>query len=447
MLSVLANRTYRHLFLAQAVALVGTGLATVALSLLAYDLAGANAGQVLGTALAIKMVAYVFTSPLANALLAGLPRRPVLVALDGVRWLVAMSLPWVDAIWQVYVLIFVLQASSAAFTPTFQATIPEVLPKEEDYTRALSLSRLAYDLESLLSPLLAAVLLTVVSNTTLFFGTAAGFLGSALLVVSVTLPATHAMSITAPFRERLTRGIRLFLATPRLRGLLALNLVAAASGAMVIVNTVVLVRAQLGRDDGDVAVALAAYGAGSMAFALLMPRLLTRWSDRGLMLFGAATVTAGLLILTLGWSWWLQSSAVWPLLLVMWAMLGAGYAALVTPSGRLLRRSAHEADRPAVFAAQFSLSHACWLLTYPLVGWLGAGPGLKAALGSMAIIAGAAAVVAWRSWPGSDLDELAHAHPDLPAEHPHWQGHPRAADGRHTHAYVIDDLHLRWPSK
>ena len=48
---VLANRVYRHLFLAQVIALVGTGLATVALGLLAYDLAGGNAGAVLGTAL------------------------------------------------------------------------------------------------------------------------------------------------------------------------------------------------------------------------------------------------------------------------------------------------------------------------------------------------------------------------------------------------------------
>ena len=48
MLEVLANRTYRNLFLAQVIALLGTGLAPVALSLLAFDLAGANAGAVLG---------------------------------------------------------------------------------------------------------------------------------------------------------------------------------------------------------------------------------------------------------------------------------------------------------------------------------------------------------------------------------------------------------------
>ena len=48
MLSVLNNRTYRHLFTAQVIALVGTGLMTVALGLLAYELAGADAGAVLG---------------------------------------------------------------------------------------------------------------------------------------------------------------------------------------------------------------------------------------------------------------------------------------------------------------------------------------------------------------------------------------------------------------
>ena len=58
---------------------------------------------------------------------------------------------------QIYVLIFLLNAGSAAYTPTLQATIADVLPDETQYTRALSLSRLAYDLENLLSPTLAAV--------------------------------------------------------------------------------------------------------------------------------------------------------------------------------------------------------------------------------------------------------------------------------------------------
>ena len=188
MLAVLANRTYRHLFAAQVIALVGTGLLTVALGLLAYELAGADAGVVLGTALAIKMVAYVGVAPIVGAFANQLPRRAFLVSMDLVRAAVALLLPFITEVWQIYVLIFLLQSASAAFTPTFQATIPDVLPDEKDYTRALSLSRLAYDLESLLSPALAAALLTVISFHWLFGGTVIGFLCSAALVLSVTLP-------------------------------------------------------------------------------------------------------------------------------------------------------------------------------------------------------------------------------------------------------------------
>src|SRR5690349_21603835 len=189
MLSVLANRTYRHLFAAQVIALIGTGLMTVALGLLAFKLAGANAGAVLGTALAIKMIAYVGIAPIAGSFAGYVPRRPFLVAMDLVRASVAIALPFVTEVWHVYVLILLLQSASAAFTPTFQATIPDVLPDERDYTRALSLSRLAYDLESIVSPMLAAALLTVITFHTLFAGTALGFLASAALVVSVMLPS------------------------------------------------------------------------------------------------------------------------------------------------------------------------------------------------------------------------------------------------------------------
>lgn len=163
LVTVLGNRTYRHLFAAQVIALVGTGLMTVALGLLAFQIAGNEAGAVLGTAFAIKMIAYVGVAPIVGGFANRLPRRAFLVAMDLTRAAVALALPFVDQAWQIYVLIFVLQSASAAFTPTFQATIPDVLPEESEYTRALSLSRLAYDLENLLSPMLAAALLMLIS--------------------------------------------------------------------------------------------------------------------------------------------------------------------------------------------------------------------------------------------------------------------------------------------
>jgi len=435
MFDVLAVKVYRRLFFAQVIALLGTGLATVALSLLAFDLAGADAGAVLGTALAIKMVAYIGVAPVAQALVEHLPRRAVLVSLDIVRAVVALALPFVTQVWQIYLLIFLLQSASAAFTPAFQATIPQVLPEEKDYTKALSLSRLAYDLESLASPAIAALLLGVISYHGLFSGTVIGFLASAALVVSVTLPRT-APGVRRGIYDRTTRGLRIYLATPRLRGLLALNLAIAAGSSMVIVNTVVLVQGQMGRTQNATALALAAFGGGSMLVALLLPKLLEKIAERRLMFTGTVLISAGLLA-----GAWLTTR--YATLLPLWFVLGAGYSMAQTPSGRLLRRSAHEPDRPALFAAQFALSHACWLITYPLAGWVGARSGTGTSVIVLGAIAGLATLAATRLWPAREPAEIEHTHDDLAADHPHRAGAPGA--GPHSHEYVIDDEHRHWP--
>ena len=397
MLAVLRNPTYARLFSAQIIALLGTGLLTVALGLLAYDIAGSDAGAVMGTVMAIKMVAYVLVSPVTTALVSRLPARRVLIGADLVRAGVAVSLPFVTEAWQTYVLIFLLQSASATFTPTFQGVIPSVLPDEREYTRALSLSRLAYDLESLLSPLLAAALLTVTAYNNLFFGTVIGFLVSAALVALARFPAIQAPE-PAPFLDRLTRGTRAYWARLELRGLLGVNLVVATTTAMVIVNTVVLVQADLGRPQQDVALLLAAYGGGSMLVALGLPRVLDAVPDRRVMLAGAATLPV-LLLAAVGAMSGLAGGPQWAALLVLWALMGAATAAVLTPSARLLRRNSTEQNRPAVFAAQFSLSHACFLLTYPLAGLLGARIGLPA-VGLVLVGIGAAGLVltvlAWR---------------------------------------------------
>ncbi len=390
MLAILRNRTYRHLFLAQVIALVGTGLATVALGLLAFELAGENAGAVLGTALAIKMIAYVTVAPIASAFAERVPRRAMLVALDLVRAGVAVLLPFVTEIWQVYVLVFVLQSASAAFTPTFQATIPDILPDEKKYTRALSLSRLAYDLESVVSPMLAAALLAFISFNNLFAGTVIGFLVSATLVVSVVLPSPKPSQPRGIY-DRTTRGLRIYLATPRLRGLLAVNLSVAMAGALVIVNTVVYVQAVFGLENQATALALAAFGGGSMVAALALPRMLESVPDRTAMLAGASLLAAGTLAAALlpGYAW----------LLPLWFVLGLGYSTAQTPSGRLLRRSANPEDRPALFAAQFALSHACWLIAYPLAGCAGATLGLPTTAAILAAVAAAAIGIGFAVWP------------------------------------------------
>lgn len=395
LVSVLGDRSYRRLFSAQVIALLGTGMLTVALGLLAFDLASDEAGAVVGTALTIKMVAYVGVAPLVAAAVDRLPRKAVLIGADLVRALMALGLPFVTEVWQIYVLIFLLQSASATFTPAFQSTIPSILTDERDYTKALSLSRLAYDLEAIVSPLVAAALLTVISYSNLFAATVGGFLLSAALVFATAIPARSAPAQTRSFWQRTTEGVRVFVRTRSLRFLMLMNVVVAAGTAVVLVNGVVYIKGVFALDDSALALAYGAYGVGSLLVALNTPRIVDAVGVTRAMLLGAGVVVAGLtgaLVFTLVAT---NGDGAWAVLLVVWAVLGAGTSLINTPSARLLLAASTEDNRALVYTAQFSLSHACFLISYPIAGWLGAWT-LVAAVSALLGVAVLAALIGGR---------------------------------------------------
>jgi hypothetical protein len=151
------------------------------------------------------------------------------------------------------------------------------------------------------------------------------FLASATLVFLTAIPGRAATEDRGRSVWRnITFGISAYLATPRLRGLLALSLAVAAAGAMVIVNSVVIVRTDLDLGAAAVGIAFGASGAGSMVVALLLPRLLGRIAERTLMLTAGAVLGAGLI----------AAAAVdrYETLLLVWFVLGAGASAIVACS-------------------------------------------------------------------------------------------------------------------
>lgn len=121
--SPFTNRAFRKLFAAQIIALLGTGLASVALALLAYDLAGGHAGVVLGQALAVKMFAYVIFAPLFGGIAHRFNRKRYLISLDLLRAATVLAMPFVDEVWQIYLLIFLLNTFSAGFKPVYLSLI------------------------------------------------------------------------------------------------------------------------------------------------------------------------------------------------------------------------------------------------------------------------------------------------------------------------------------
>ena len=390
----LGNPVYRRLFSAQVIGLLGAGLSTVALGLLAFELAGGNAGQVLGLVLALKVTTYVIVAPAVATLGAGVSRKKLLVSMDLLRAVAIGSIAFVSEIWQVYVLIVIVSASSAGFTPAFQSLIPDIFEDVETYTEALSLHRLAYEFEALFSPLLAGIFLTLVSFSALFAINAVAFLVSASLILSTAIPLIRSDDLSARSLGQVSRGIRGFLAVPRLRGLFALDWAVAAAGAMVIINTVVFIKDDLQLGDSEVAWALGAFGAGSIVVALVLPRIFERVTDRTVMLVGGFTLALSMGLASLA------GSLVG--LMVCWVIAGVGTSAILTPSGRLVQRSGTASRRPSLFAAQFSLSHLCWMFTYLIAGFAGEALGLSAVaaiLGAIAVAATTGAALIWRPEP------------------------------------------------
>lgn len=455
--SPFSNAIFRRLFNAQITSLIGSGFTQMALALLAFELAGTEAALVLGIAWLMRVSAAVIFAPIFGGLAHLLPRKTWLIALDLGRALIVLCLPFITSAWQVYVLIFALNILSAGFTPVFQAVLPDILENEKTYTQALAYSRLAFELERLLSPVLVGIVLLWVNYNALFVINSLSFVISASLLLSVSLPKAAPAERSQGVWHNIRYGLRGYLLTPRLRALLGLHLSIAATGAMVIINTVSHVQGTLGLSEQVTVWMMAVSGAGAMLAARLTPWLLeNHCNDRQLMLWSGSLLAVCLFptsLLEVG----LLSMGI------IWFFIGLGSAFILTASGRILTHSCQTADRSAYFAANFALSHAAWVLCYPLAGWLGSLNFAYAAFG-LGLLALSGWLYAHWAWPVSDIEELWHEHHSQEHEHlhshdehhqhehSHWDGQEPHSHShthhhlKHKHRFVIDEHHLDWPS-
>ena len=358
----LSNPSFSKLFAAQIIALVGTGLSTVALSLLAYDMAGGRAGTVLGIALAFKMVAYVFFAPIIGGIVHRISRKVFLISMDVLRAIIVLLMPFVSEIWHIYVLIFLLNLFSAGFKPVFQAVIPDILNNDEQYGKALAYSRVAYDLENILSPTLAGIGLLFFTYSGLFVFNSVAFVISALIIIITLLPKPKPVERSGNFIDEITYGVISYFKTPRLRSLLVLYIGIAVGSSMVIVNTVIYVKDYLMLPDTTLALFFACSGLGSMLMAFTYPVIAKKFDDKTVIQIGILTLAISLFLMSYEPTF---SSA-----LINWFLIGAGLSLSQIPAGKIVNMSANPNDRTAYFSAQFSLSHLCWLIGYLAAGQL-----------------------------------------------------------------------------
>lgn len=377
--SLFRNRNFILLFSAQLISLAGSGATTVGLALFAHQLVGgSSAATVIGNALMLRILAFLLFSQPAGVLADRANRKFLLILADLVRFVLMALFPFVQSVWQVYLMIFLINAATAFFTPTYDSTIPEVVGREH-YVRALSLSRIAVDMEAVLGSAVAGLLVSLLGLNWLFWFDAVTYLVSAVLVAVSVLPHIRRPSVQFSFKTflgELTLGTRILLRQTVLRRALLLNLVEAIAGAAAIVATVVYVKDVLMLGEAEFVLAMVGLGLGSTVTALSLgwvtgryesgakgPSELHgrrhRWTERALLTGG---VVLGLILLP-----GIQKPSfmifVW-----LWILNGVGQALIGLSSSTLLAEHTKEADRGKAYAAHFALTHTFWLITYPAIG-------------------------------------------------------------------------------
>src|SRR2546425_886090 len=235
--SLWKNRDFRLLFSAQIISLLGSGVTTVGLALFAYQLTGGmSATAVIGNALTLRILAFLLFSQPAGVIADRVSRKKILIVADLVRFGLLLYFPFVTTIWEIYALIFAINAVTAFFTPTFEASIPEVVGNEQ-YVKALSISRVAVDVEAVAAPMLAGALVALAGLRWVFWFDALTYLVSAVLVLYAVMPLTTPAKTELSWHSlvsEITTGTRILLREPSLRQALILSFAEATAGAAAI---------------------------------------------------------------------------------------------------------------------------------------------------------------------------------------------------------------------
>lgn len=359
--SALRNPRYARLYAAQTVSQIGDALTWVGVALLAAQLVGpTQAPAVLAVALTLRVTAFVLLSPLAGVLADRVNRRTVLAVCDFGRLLVMLGLFAVTEVWHLYVLMFLLNALTAFFTPTNQATIPLVAGRD-DARPAFALSSATTELLGILGPGLAGLLATGLGTRALFLMDAASFLLSGLLIL--TLPALRA-SDTPVDRSTFTDvkdGTARLWRDPPVRFALLMELVAAVTGALILTATVARVEGGLNLGEAQYGWVMAAYGLGAAVASLAVGAAgrkvsLTRFIALGALFTSLALLPAD--ALPLGG------------LMAFWLLAGVGQNWVNLPTETLLAERTEETAQGRVYGAHFAWSHLWWAFAYPLAGLL-----------------------------------------------------------------------------
>jgi dTMP kinase len=378
---LLTNRTFARLLAAMSVSSFGDWVGFVAVTSIVASLGGGSAAlAVSGVMVARTLPAFVF-GPIAGTFVDRFNRKQIMIIADIGRAGLYLSMAFLNRLWAIYLLSFVIECLSLLWSPARDASLPNIVPRRQlananslvlvSAYATLPIGGAAFAVLVGVSKSLSAripILATQPESLALLFD-AATFLFSAAMVAGITLRSTVAAEREGLDMSRVWRdtrdGIR-FLREDSIAAAMTGGIVIAfgAVGA-VLATGPVFVATTVHGDKSGWGLVVTAFGVG-MALGMVSANPAARILDRDRLFVWSLLAAAGTLIVMAA-----MPNLSWAVVFTVW--LGA-FCGLAWVSGyTVLQENVVDEFRGRTFAALTTLSRMVLFLSlalFPLLAQL-----------------------------------------------------------------------------
>jgi MFS family permease len=296
---------FLKLWSGQSISQLGTQVTLLAIPTTAIAVLGATPAE-LGLMTGLGFLCYPVFGPFAGVWADRLPRRPILVVCDVVRFAALLSIPVVFVagrltMTQIYVVTVVTSAASTFFDVAYQAYLP-VLVDRADLMEGNSKLETSRSAAVILGPAVAGALLQLVRAALVVLLDALSYLVSVATLLWIRArEAPRAGAGESPsFARELADGTRYLLAHDALRPIAICTTTLNLGSGMVIALRLVFAYRDLALSPGVVGAVFGIGSIGTLVGALSTARLSRRWSRRTVLVLSAAGIGVGNLLVPLG---------------------------------------------------------------------------------------------------------------------------------------------------
>ena len=349
----LRDRASRRFFLAHGQSCLGSGLAHVALPLLAYDMTGS--AWAVTAVLIPDLMPSILLGPLFGALVDRIGWRTCAIVADLLRFVGFTLVVFAHSLPALIFAAALAGTGTAMFGPAGLAGVTRLAPSEYR-PAALGLFGALDDIGLTVGPALAAGALAVMGPQVLLGANAVSFAASALLLAGIGGPRRNGERVE--YRSLWTDlrvGMRMLGGLADVRLLLASTTAAVLFAGVTNVGEVLLARDVLGMSGSGLAALVAVYGAGTV-IGSLGARYSHAFQWRGAYLFGLGCMAVDLVFCGFVPSFWL--------LLPVFALGGFGNGFALVHDRLLLGHSVPEALHGRVFALQKALTSLAFAASF-----------------------------------------------------------------------------------